>query len=78
MAAIHARPKRKEIGVDPNLVLTRYAVEWFLYRLSWNIFSVEPKPGLETLQASADNYSNNTRHASPRKRTRRVPFLWGR
>ncbi len=24
----------KEIGVDPNLVLTRYAVERFLYRLS--------------------------------------------
>ena len=28
--ARHAR----EIGVDPNLVLTRYAVERFLYRLS--------------------------------------------
>lgn len=24
----------KEIGVDPNLVLTRYALERFLYRLS--------------------------------------------
>jgi hypothetical protein len=24
----------KEIGVDPNLVLTRFAVERFLYRLS--------------------------------------------
>jgi hypothetical protein len=24
----------KEIGVDPNLVLTRYAMERFLYRLS--------------------------------------------
>jgi hypothetical protein len=24
----------KEIGVDPNLVLTRYGVERFLYRLS--------------------------------------------
>jgi hypothetical protein len=24
----------KEIGVDPNLVLTRYGIERFLYRLS--------------------------------------------
>lgn len=34
--SVHVRLVRHahEIGVDPNLVLTRYAVERFLYRLS--------------------------------------------
>lgn len=29
----------KAIGVDPNLVLTRYAVERFLYRLSRSLYA---------------------------------------
>ena len=24
----------KAVGLDPNMVFTRYVVEWFLYRLS--------------------------------------------
>lgn len=34
--AIHTRlvAHAKELGVDPNLVLTRFAIERFLYRLS--------------------------------------------
>lgn len=45
----------------------------------WSSFPIAiGSASLEIGQIRADNSPNNTRHASPWKRTRRVTFFWGR